>query len=104
MQHQQSHRKLRLQYLRLLLILLVVIVCCITTSVGAAHEQSPVFTNQVNQAQLLVHFINVGQGDSILLQSPDGTTALIDGGNPNGLALAYLQEQGVTKIDVMIAT
>lgn len=54
--------------------------------------------------QLRVHFIDVDQGDSIFIQTPDGATALIDGGYDNGMALAYLQQQGITRIDVMIAT
>lgn len=53
---------------------------------------------------LRVHFIDVGQGDSILIQVPNGTTALIDGGSGNGMALAYLRQQGITRLDVVIAT
>lgn len=53
---------------------------------------------------LRVHFIDVGQGDSTLIQVPDGTTALIDGGYDNGLALQYLRTLGITHIDVMIAS
>lgn len=61
---------------------------------------SPMTTN----GNLRVHFIDVGQGDSILIQTPSGITALIDGGNQDGMALAYLQRQGISQIDVMIAT
>jgi competence protein ComEC len=51
-----------------------------------------------------VHFINVGQGDSILIHSAQGTSVLIDGGYDNGLALAYLQAQGVTRLDAVFAS
>ena len=64
----------------------------------------------INQSEsvstLTVHFIDVGQGDSILIQTPEGNTMLIDGGpRENGASLvSYLKKQGVTKINVMVAT
>jgi competence protein ComEC len=53
---------------------------------------------------LVIHFINVGQGDSILIMSPDGLMALIDGGSANTGVVAYLRGQGVKRIDLMIVT
>jgi competence protein ComEC len=53
---------------------------------------------------LVVTFIDVEKGESILIQAPEGQTALIDGGAANGQALAYLREQGIKSIDIMIAT
>jgi len=46
----------------------------------------------------------VGQGDAILIQSPDGKNALIDGGEPNSGTLQYLQIHGIKQLDLMIAT
>jgi competence protein ComEC len=57
-----------------------------------------------NVGQLVVTFIDVGQGLSIFVRAPGGKTALIDGGNPGSGALRYLQSQKVSRIDVMIAT
>ncbi len=52
-----------------------------------------------------VHFIDVGQGDSILVEAGD-TNMLVDGGRRDaGPKLAsYLKSQGVTSIDVMVST
>lgn len=54
--------------------------------------------------KLRVHFIDVGQGDAILIQTPENKTALIDGSEDNGMALSYLQKQGIQQIDVLAAT
>lgn len=54
---------------------------------------------------LVVHFLNVGQGDSILIQFA-GKNALIDGGDSNAGSKisSYLRANGVIRIDLLIAT
>ena len=55
--------------------------------------------------ELVIHFIDVGQADSMLLIAGD-TTVMIDGGNtPTSQdVLEYLQRFGVDQIDLMIST
>jgi competence protein ComEC len=61
-------------------------------------------TNAVTK-NLYVHFINVGQGDSIYIKAPNGEDILIDGGNKDGSdVVAYLKKQKVKDIEFMIAT
>jgi len=50
-----------------------------------------------------VHFIDVGQGDAILIDKGD-TDILVDGGPTSANVLAYLQGQGVDDIDLLVAT
>lgn len=60
----------------------------------------------VSGKEMQVHFIDVGQGDSILIQSPSGKTMLIDGGvkGAGKTVVDYLREQGVNKLDYVVAT
>lgn len=55
---------------------------------------------------LQVHFLNVGQGDSILIQSPNNKWMLIDGGakGEGNNIVTYMRELGVTKLDYVVAT
>lgn len=57
------------------------------------------------QTKLKVHFIDVGQGDSILIQSDD-SNMLIDAGEKHysDTLVGYLKENGVTKLDYVIGT
>lgn len=53
---------------------------------------------------LELHFIDVGQGDSVLIRSPSGQNVLVDGGRRDDDALAYLQSVGVESLDLVIAS
>lgn len=55
---------------------------------------------------LSIHIIDVGQGDSILVKTPNGKTMLIDGGEPSAgkTVVSYLDRNNINKIDVLIAT
>lgn len=78
---------------------------------GYVAQSAQLFATQQTEAQavqddLKVHFIDVGQADSILIQCPQGQCILIDGGNNNDASLVvdYLENQGIKKIDAVVAT
>lgn len=58
------------------------------------------------QAEMNVHFIDVGQGDSILIQTPSNKNILIDGGPPEAgkKVVSYLKDHNINNIDLLIAT
>lgn len=55
--------------------------------------------------EMKVHFLDVGQGLSILVQS-DGQTMIYDGGDKStsSFVVSYLQKQNITTIDYMISS
>ncbi|OCS87033.1 MBL fold metallo-hydrolase [Caryophanon tenue] len=65
-------------------------------------------TNEPAEAgdTMRVHFLNVGQGDSILIESPTDEYMLIDGGDKGSgkEIVAYLREQGIDTLDYVVAT
>ncbi|QKY68249.1 ComEC/Rec2 family competence protein [Lentibacillus sp. CBA3610] len=67
---------------------------------------APGVYNAEQQPDMDVHFIDVGQGDSILVQTPSGKNILIDGGPPSAgkKVVSFLKEQDVKKLDLVIAT
>jgi len=56
--------------------------------------------------ELSVHFIDVGQADSILVMLPNGENMLIDGGEARNASdiLSYLHSHDVTAIDYLVAS
>jgi len=61
-------------------------------------------TPQPPKNMVSVHFIDIGQGDAILIRSPEGLYGLIDGGEAGSGVVQYLQAQGVQKLDLVVAT
>ena len=76
----------------------LLLLCLLLTGCTAPTEIAP-------KDNLIIHFIDVGQADSMLLIAGD-TTVLIDGGNtPTARdVLEYLDRFGVDQIDLMVNT
>jgi beta-lactamase superfamily II metal-dependent hydrolase len=77
------------------------------TSFPAANSSVEVVTPKIQPSQnLTIAFVDVGQGDSILVILPNTKTLLIDGGERegSGKVLASLREHGLSHIDVVVAT
>ncbi len=53
---------------------------------------------------LLIHFLDVGQGDAVVLQLPDGRAVLYDGGPSPDRALRELDRLGVDSVELVIAS
>lgn len=85
---------------------IIVLLLCIFLLAGCTDaiktEKIPVTAGH----DMRVHFIDVGQGDSILIESPNGKTMLVDGGvkGAGQQVVSYLRELGVSKLDIVVAT
>lgn len=84
----------------ILIAVLMILAGCSEVSENTT-KQSPITGEEMS-----VHFIDVGQGDSIFIQAPNGKTMLVDGGvkGAGETIVQYLREQRVTKLDYVVAT
>jgi competence protein ComEC len=53
---------------------------------------------------LELHFLDVGQGDAVLIRAPDGRAVLYDGGQHEDRLLAALDRAGVTALEMVVAS
>ena len=54
--------------------------------------------------RLTIEFLDVGQGDSALIRSPEGKLALVDAGPTAHRAASLLRERGVERLDLVVIT
>jgi competence protein ComEC len=65
----------------------------------AARAQSP--WSRSGGQSLVIEVLDIGQGDSILIRSPEGKTALIDAGPTKEGALEALRRKGIGHLDLV---
>ncbi len=84
-------------------------ICALLSFVGCAKDielnKSEISYTSIEGAGLVAHFIDVGQGDCILLES-QGEFALVDAGEYSEVqkAVSYLKDLGVENIEYLIST
>ncbi|EMT39592.1 putative hydrolase (metallo-beta-lactamase superfamily) [Thermoanaerobacter thermohydrosulfuricus WC1] len=71
---------------------------------GTKSQQETVKKSETDS--LTINYIDVGQGDSIFVQTPSGKTILIDAGTPEmgSKVVNYIKSRGINKIDILIGT
>ena len=83
---------------------------CLT--IGAAALMILFIHSYPFSSPLAVHFINVGQGDAILIQTPQKKNILIDGGGTpftdfdvgKHIVVPYLRRLGINRVDLLFLT
>ena len=68
--------------------------------VGCARALSP----PGPPSELTVSYLDIGQGDATLVQSPEGGAILFDGGPPEAGVVRLLERAGVKRLSAVVAT
>ena len=69
---------------------------------AAVPAPSPCLTG--DPTGILIHFLDIGQGDAALLRAPDGRHLMIDAGPDRGTALRWLRTLGVDSLALIIGS
>lgn len=56
------------------------------------------------QAPLTIRFLNVGQGDAVLITAPEGQTLLYDGGRSEARMRELIWQYGIHRMDMVVAS
>ena len=86
---------------------LVVFSCFVPPETWKYRVSKPKTTKR-REGECRLHFLDVGQGDSTLIELPDGKTMLVDGGDADPAhttyILRYIYSLGIKTLDYLVAT
>ncbi len=97
----------------MLLVMVVLTAFIVTGCKNQSQPAQPVQENRITgpetgkpEGLLRVHFLDVGQGDAILVQTPVGENLLIDAGDRDqgNTVVSYLEQAGVTRLTAVVGT
>jgi competence protein ComEC len=90
--------------LRTLALTLIIALVLIINQYGTTKEKKT-STTPLPSGIIEVHFIDVGEGDSILIETKDSAMLIDAGDNQKGIEVVnYLQSQNIQKLDYLIGT
>jgi competence protein ComEC len=81
---------------RVAVVAVLVMVVLLASAAGLGSPSPP--------GDLTIRFLDIGQGDATLVQHPDGTAVLFDGGPPEGGVTRLLRRAGVRRLAIVVAT
>lgn len=89
-----------------LTLLLLLSLCACSLPVSLPDSNSVPEKAAADGSAMQVTFLDVGQGDCELIVLPDGKTILIDAGESKSAddIISFLEEQGISRLDYVIAT
>ncbi len=102
-----SNKKLIYAVISLLFVLMIYILPKVSDKFGKYFDFYDDPKNDLpKNGEISVHYIDVGQGDSTLILTPEGKSMLIDTGTPDSrsLLLEYLSEHGVKELEYLVLT
>lgn len=87
-------------------ILISALILLIALMFFGVNEHTPDTPAVYTEGELLVHFLDVGQGDSTFIELPDGKCMLIDASESEyaDKIISYIEGRGYTAIDYALAT
>lgn len=93
------------RHFKSLIIIVMAILLTLTGCATGTNQQPEATQKEQGKEELVVDFIDIGQGDAILLRA-GGEVMLIDAGDNNTEKdlVQYLKDKGITRIDYLIAT
>lgn len=88
------------------LVIILLLLTLLLTSCVKEESKDHLNVSAAGQANLEIHFIDVGQGDSSFIILPNGENILIDGGSRSQTEKlkSYLKDLNIKKIDYLIGT